>query len=341
MQVKFLDSDNIIDLTINFTKNKQVDFLKDDITIGNERVPEDKTISEVEELQTNILNSLNYVSNEKLLPSTLPEQLNIKFLNISKLDKLKDKIIPSSIAQLESPNTMYVSTDLLPQNQPNSKKYFIAKLYDKFQNPQQVLDFIVFHELGHLVFNNSFNGLTDFNNELLKARNGTDRFKSWFREDYTDLPLYQINRSLEEHFADSYSAIILSKRYGVLPEEYINIRNGNDVLGITRTKRIDINITRLDDTFKKPNEINYENDRIDKSIIQLYKIALSSSKEIMNNHLKLVRTDDILNRLKDNLKSFGITVDNSRNAILNKSEELIINKSENNNEKSKNLFKKF
>lgn len=41
------------------------------------------------------------------------------------------------------------------------------------------------------------------------------------------------------------------------------------------------------------------------------------------------------------MKSFGITVDNSRNAILNKSEELIINKSENNNEKSKNLFKSF
>lgn len=41
MQVKFLDSDDIIDLTINFTKNKQVDFLKDDITIGNERVPEE------------------------------------------------------------------------------------------------------------------------------------------------------------------------------------------------------------------------------------------------------------------------------------------------------------
>ena len=46
----------------------------------------------------------------------------------------------------------------------------------------------------------------------------------------------------------------------------------------------------------------------------------------MNNHLKLVRTDDVLNRLKNNLKSFGITVDNSRNAVLNKSEELIINK---------------
>ena len=61
----------------------------------------------------------------------------------------------------------------------------------------------------------------------------------------------------------------------------------------------------------------------------------------MNNHLKLVRNDDVLNRLNSNLKSFGIIVDNNRNTILNKSEELIINKSENNNEKSKNLFKKF
>ena len=97
MQVKFLDSDDIIDLTINFTKNKQVDFLKDDITIGNERVPEDKIISEVEELQNNVLNSLNYASSQKILPSTLPEQLNIKFLNVSKLDNLKDRIIQSPI----------------------------------------------------------------------------------------------------------------------------------------------------------------------------------------------------------------------------------------------------
>ena len=64
-------------------------------------------VLEVEQLQTNVLNSLNYASNQKLLPSTLPEQLNIKFLNVSKLDKLKDRIIQSPIAQLESPNTMY------------------------------------------------------------------------------------------------------------------------------------------------------------------------------------------------------------------------------------------
>ena len=285
-------------------------------------------ILEIEQLQTNILNSLNYATNQNLLPSTLPENLNIKFLNISKLEKIKDKIIPSPIAQLESPNTIYVSTDLLPQNQHNPKKYFISKLYDKFQNSQQILDFVVFHEIGHLVFNNSFNGLIDFNNELLNTRNGLDRFKSWFGEDYKDLPLYQMNRSLEEHFADSFSAIILSRRYGVVPEEYINIRNGNDSLGITRTKGFDININRLDDNFKKLREVNYEKDGIDKTIIKLYQIALSSSKEIMNNHLKLVRTDDVLNRLKSNLKSFGIIVDNNRNNVLNKSEELIRNKNQ-------------
>ena len=91
-------------------------------------------VLEVEQLQTNVLNSLNYASNQKLLPSTLPEQLNIKFINISKLDILKDKIIPSPIAQLESPNTMYVSTDLLPQNQTDSNKSLISSLYNKSNN---------------------------------------------------------------------------------------------------------------------------------------------------------------------------------------------------------------
>ena len=57
-------------------------------------------VLEVEQLQTNVLNSLNYASNQKLLPSTLPEQLNIKFLNVSKLDKLKDKIISNSTVKI-------------------------------------------------------------------------------------------------------------------------------------------------------------------------------------------------------------------------------------------------
>ena len=329
MQIFFIDTKKKFDSFTKFRIATNNDDYNDRLELDSLSIDlnkENQTISQIEELQTNVLNSLNYASNQKLLPSTLPEQLNVKFINISKLEKLKDKVIPAPIAQLESPNTMYVSTDLLPQNQQICNKSLISKLYNKFKNPQQVLDFVLFHELGHLVFNNSFKEMTEFNSELLNTRNGLDRFKSWFKEDYKDLPLYQMNRSLEEHFADSFSAIILSKRYGVLPEEYIKIRNGNDVLGLTRTKGFDININRLDDNFKKLKEIDYERDGIDKSIIQLHQIALSSSKEIMNNHLKLVRNDDVLNRLKSNLKSFGIIVGNGRNTILNKSEELIKNK---------------
>ena len=173
MQIFFIDTKSKFDsftkfrvATNNDNDRVELDSLLLDLNKKNNTIPQ------IEQLQTNVLNSLNYASNQKLLPSTLPEQLNIKFLNVSKLDKLKDRIIPSPIAQLESPNTMYVSTDLLPQNQTDSNKSLISSLYNKFKNPQQVLDFVVFHELGHLVFNNSFKEMTEFNNELLKTRNG-------------------------------------------------------------------------------------------------------------------------------------------------------------------------
>ena len=59
-------------------------------------------------------------------------------------------------------------------------------------------------------------------------------------------------------------------------------------------------------------------------------IKLSCYLEQLN--IEVVKVEMILNqlnRLKNNLKSFGIIVDNSRNAVLNKSEELIINKGKN------------
>ena len=96
MEVNFVDTGYISKLKI---RDEAVNF---DLTNLNSesivKYKENNQIkSKIEQLQKNVLNSLNYASNQKLLPSTLPEQLNIKFLNISKLDKLKDKIIPSSI----------------------------------------------------------------------------------------------------------------------------------------------------------------------------------------------------------------------------------------------------
>lgn len=308
------------------------DVSSDDIVELSDELPylSINDVSEVEQLQSNVLNSLNYASSQNVLPSTLPGQLNVKFLNTSTFDKLRDRITPSQIAQLEDPNTLYVSTKLLPQYQQNSNDHFISKLYDKFKNPQQVLDLIVFHELGHLVFNNSFSDFLKFNKELLNNKSMLEKFRDkFFKENHESVPLYQINRSLEEHFADSYSSIILSKRYGATPTDYIDIRNGNDTVGLTRTKGFDININRLDNSFKQLSLIDYEKDGIDTVIKQLYEISLKGSKEILSSHLKLVRDDNLLNKLQSNLKTLGISTENNKKDILDKAEEIIKSKAEN------------
>ena len=136
MIVTFLDTKNQFE-TSNVIRNINKENINQLTTIQNAEViknTNNNEQSEIQQLQTNILNSLNYASNQNLLPSTLPKNLNIKFLNISKLEKIKDKIIPSPIAQLESPNTMYVSTDLLPQNQTDFNKSLISSLYNKSNN---------------------------------------------------------------------------------------------------------------------------------------------------------------------------------------------------------------
>ena len=326
-------ANNFVQTKLSFEEklpNQKIKILQDnDVSLNGSTYT--KKISEIEQLQEQVLNSLNYASNKNILPSTLPEQLNIKFLNVSTLDRLKDRFLGSPVAQLEDPNTMYVSTALLPQNQQNSRSSLISKLYDKFKNPQQVLDLVIFHELGHLVFNNSFTDFTQFNSELLKTRNGVERFKFWFKEDYKDLPLYQINRSLEEHFADSFSAIILAKRYGTLLEDYVKIRNGSDSLGLTRTKGFNININRLNDNFKQLSKVDYEKDGIDIVVKQLYEISLASSKGVMSDYFKLARDNIVLNRLKFNLNSLGIDTTNDKNSILDNAENIIKSKLENTN----------
>ena len=98
MNILFINTGNSYDISSNIEKYKLKDIGKK-VIISSERIKSDNNQkqSEIEQLQTNILNSLNYASSQKILPSTLPKQLNIKFLNVSKLDNLKNKIIPSSI----------------------------------------------------------------------------------------------------------------------------------------------------------------------------------------------------------------------------------------------------
>ena len=93
MIVTFLDTKNQFE-TSNVIRNINKENINQLTTIQNAEViknTNNNEQSEIQQLQTNILNSLNYASNQKLLPSTLPKNLNIKFLNISKLEKIKNK----------------------------------------------------------------------------------------------------------------------------------------------------------------------------------------------------------------------------------------------------------
>ena len=90
MIVTFLDTKNQFE-TSNVIRNINKENINQLTTIQNAEIITSKNNSEnseMEELQTNILNSLNYASNQKLLPLTLPEQLNIKFIKSLKENEI-------------------------------------------------------------------------------------------------------------------------------------------------------------------------------------------------------------------------------------------------------------
>ncbi len=89
MNVLFINTGNSYDISSNIEKYKLKDIGKK-VIISSERIKSDNNQkqSEIEQLQTNILNSLNYASNQKLLPLTLPEQLNIKFIKSLKENEI-------------------------------------------------------------------------------------------------------------------------------------------------------------------------------------------------------------------------------------------------------------
>ena len=90
MIINFLDTKNKFE-TSSLIRNINKENINQLTTIQNAEIITSKNNSEnseMEELQTNILNSLNYASNQKLLPLTLPEQLNIKFIKSLKENEI-------------------------------------------------------------------------------------------------------------------------------------------------------------------------------------------------------------------------------------------------------------
>ena len=109
-----------------------------DIKIDNEN----KKITKIIILQDILISSLDYLSNQRLLIQTLPEEINIKFTNTSFTDKFKSFFSKNELAEVNlNSNTIYISSDLLSSN---PKDQFLQEFSHKFQDKQSLIDAFFF-----------------------------------------------------------------------------------------------------------------------------------------------------------------------------------------------------
>ena len=81
MLINFVDNNKKIKLSFEEKlPNQEIEILSNNnFSLLNDSI---YNRNDIEQLQNNVLNSLNYASNQKLLPSTLPEKLNLSmYLN--------------------------------------------------------------------------------------------------------------------------------------------------------------------------------------------------------------------------------------------------------------------
>lgn len=149
-------------------------------------------------LHTHLLNSLNYQSQNNLFPSTLPKEINIKFTNTSFIDKFKSLFSKNELAEVNlNSNTIYISSHLLSNN---PKDQFLQEFSHKFQDKQSLIDVFFYHEFAHIVFSNMFKNVFNVYSKL------HNNYPEINKKEFSNVPLYQVLRNLEENFSDSFSA---------------------------------------------------------------------------------------------------------------------------------------
>lgn len=232
-------------------------------------------------LQDILISSLDYLSNQRLLIPTLPEEINIKFTNTSFTDKLKSFFEKNELAEVNlNSNTIYISSDLLSKN---PKDQFLQEFSHKFQDKQSLIDAFFYHEFAHVIFKNTFNNVFNIYYKL------TDNYPEINNKQFSHIPLYQVLRNLEENFADSFSAFIHKNKHNLIDlYSYFSARNAttqNNSLGF------DINVNSIGTPFKQVNNIIFNNDSINNSPIDeicktLYKISLESTLSVIEKTIK-------------------------------------------------------
>jgi hypothetical protein len=240
-------------------------------------------LNEIIILQNMLIDSLNYLSEQRLLISTLPEEINIKFTNIYFIDKFKSLFSKkdSQLAEVSfNSNTIYISTDLL-NNSP--KDQFLQEFSHKFQDKQSLIDAFFYHEFAHIIFRNTFQNIFNIYSQL------TTHYPEIKKDNFTNTPLYQVLRNLEENFADSFSAFIHKNKHNLIDlYAYSSARNTttkNNSLGY------DLNINSLGIFFKQVNNISFNNNfgnnfSIDNICKELYTISLESILDVIKKTIK-------------------------------------------------------
>ncbi len=243
-----------------------------------------KTTNSIISLQSYLINSLNYQSEINAFPSTLPDEINIKFTNLNILEKL-NPFNKKSVAQTDlSNNTIYFSTEFLTQ--PKDK--FLKEFSDKFNNSQSLIDAVFYHEFAHIISHYHFPQINNIYNQI------NDKI-SQKEKNYSSL--YQVIRNVEENFSDAYAALLHKEKHNTFDTYHYIAARKSTIYG--NTKGFDFNINSLGQSFYKINDIHLTSKPIDEICKQLYIISINSSLEILEKTIK--ENDKFKQDLKNNL----------------------------------------
>lgn len=279
IQINNIKKDTTLDDNETFYSSDNIEEYSNEQELSNNLlVPKQNKITILQDM---LISSLDYLSNQRLLIQTLPEEINIKFTNTSFTDKLKSLFSKNELAEVNlNSNTIYISADLLSNN---LKDQFLHEFSHKFQDKQSLIDAFFYHEFAHVIFKNTFNNVFNIYSKL------TDNYPEINNKQFSNTPLYQVLRNLEENFADSFSAFIHKNKHNLIDlYSYFSARNAttkNNSLGF------DLNVNSLGLPFKQVNNLIFDNNSINISQIDeicktLYKISLESTLSVIEKTIK-------------------------------------------------------
>lgn len=293
MIVKFKDSKNSIpfyNIGINKIESNNTSYLENEQEniFSSQNLIENTTFeanNKRELLQFHITNSLNYQSQTNSFPSTLPEEINIKFTQLNLWERL-NPFNSKEIAQTNiKDNTIYMSTEFLDK----PKDLFLKKFSQKFADKQSVIDAIFYHEFAHIISTHHFPQISNIYSQLNHSK-------------LQQSPLYQVIRNVEENFSDTYAALLHKEKHNAFDiYHYVASRNSTNS---GKSKNFDFNINSLGKSFNQVNNVNLTSESIDDVCKKLYSISISSALEVLDKTIssnsefkqKLINNLELLNQ---------------------------------------------